>query len=181
MDPLLKQLEQIKGYVNDETHSLSALVFTDDLILLATTKGKAQHLLHRTESYLNNLGTRIEAENCASFEIRPTRDSWYIANPDLCISNSGKIHNSTADSSLSYLGGHSSPWSGLHYKDLVAQLEATLERCWSAQLKTHQKLSLITSHLIPHFLQKTVLATPTPISTIRAMNQGFLIKIFGDN
>ena len=44
------------------------------IISLATTKNKAQHLLHRTESYLNNLGMRIAAEKCASFEIRPTRD-----------------------------------------------------------------------------------------------------------
>jgi hypothetical protein len=170
LDPLLEQLEEMKGYVIDESHSLSALAFADDLILLATTKDKAQSLLHHTESYLKNLGMRIAAEKCASFEIRTTKDSWFIANPDLCLSNGEIIPNSAADSSLSYLGGHISPWSGLHYKDLVAQLETTLERCRSAHLKPHQKLLLTTSHLIPHFLHKTVLATP-PISTIRAMDQ----------
>ena len=170
VDPLLEQLEQMKGYVIDESHSLSALAFADDLILLATTKDKAQNLLHHTESYLNDLGMRIAAEKCASFEIRSTKDSWYIANPDLCLSNGDKIPNSAADSSLCYLGGHISPWSGLRYNDLVAQLETTLERCRSAQLKPHQKLSLTTTHLIPHFLHKTVLATP-PITTIRAMDQ----------
>ena len=67
-------------------------------------------------------------------------------------------------------GGHFSSWSGLHYKEHVAQLQTTLERCWSAQLKPPKKLLLTTSHLIPHYLYKTVLATP-PISTIRAMDQ----------
>ena len=76
VDPLLEQLEQMKGYVIDESHSLSALAFADDLILLATTKDKAQNLLHNTESYLINLGMCIAAENCASFEIRCTKDSW---------------------------------------------------------------------------------------------------------
>jgi hypothetical protein len=86
------------------------------------------------------------------------------------LTNGEKIPNSAADSSLSYLGGHISPWSGLQYKDLVDELSSTLERCRSALLKPHQKLSLTTSNLIPHFLHKTVMATP-PISTIRAMDQ----------
>ena len=170
LDPLLDQLEEMKGYVIDKSHSLSVLAFADDIILVADAKDKAQNLLRRTESYLSNLGMRITAEKCASFEIRPTKDSWFIADPDLRLTNGDKIPNSAADSSLCYLGGHISPWSGLHYKDLVAQQETTLERCRSAQLKPHQKLSLTTTHLIPHFLHRTVLATP-PISTIRAMDQ----------
>ena len=160
----------MKGYVTNESRSISALGFADDLILLSATKDKAQRLLNHTESYLNALGMRIAAEKCAFFEIRPKKDSWYITNPDLSLTNGDKIPNSAPDSSLSYLGGHISPWSGLHYKDLVDQLASTLERCRSAQLKPHQKLSLTNSHLIPHFLHKTVMATP-PISTIRAMDQ----------
>jgi len=34
----LEQLEQMKGYVIDESHNLSALAFADDLILLANAK-----------------------------------------------------------------------------------------------------------------------------------------------
>ena len=170
VDPLLDQLEEMKGYEINASQSISALAFADDLILISDRKGKAQNLLNHTESYLNALGMRIAAEKCASFEIRTTKDSWFIRNPDLELKNGDKIPNSAADSSLSYLGGHISPWSGLHYTDLVDQLTATLERCRSAQLKPHQKLSLTTTNLIPHFLHKTVLATP-PISTIRAMDQ----------
>jgi hypothetical protein len=170
MDPLLQQLEEMKGYVIDKSHNLSALAFADDLILLATAKDQALNLLHHTESYLKSLGMRIAAEKCASFEIRTTKDSWYIANPDLRLANGDKIPSSAADSSLCYLGGHISPWSGLQYKDIVGELTTTLERCRSAQLKPHQKLSLTSTHLIPHFLHKTVMATP-PISTIRAMDQ----------
>jgi hypothetical protein len=44
MDPLLEELEQMKGYEIDEANSLSALAFADDLILLATVKDKAQSL-----------------------------------------------------------------------------------------------------------------------------------------
>jgi hypothetical protein len=137
MDPLLDQLEQMKGYVINESHSISALAFADDLILLSDTKDKAQNLINHTESYLNALGMRIAPEKCILFEIRPTKDSWFITNPDLSLTNGEIIRNSAVDSSLSSLGGHISPWSGLHYKDLVDQLESTLERCRSAQLKPH--------------------------------------------
>jgi len=113
---------------------------------------------------------RIAAEKCASFEIRTTRDSWYIADPDLRLVNGEKIPSSAADSSLCYLGGHISPWCGLQYKNLVYELASTLERCRGAHLKLHQKLTHTTSHIIPHFLHRAVLAT-TPISTIPAMDQ----------
>ena len=66
--------------------------------------------------------------------------------------------------------GHVSPWSGLQYKDLVGQLEATFERVRRAQLKPHQKLTLSSTHILPHFLHKLVLAT-LPITTIRRMDQ----------
>ena len=46
----------MKGYVIDESHSLSALTFADDLIVLATTNDTGQRLLRHIESYLNNLG-----------------------------------------------------------------------------------------------------------------------------
>ena len=170
MDTLLEQLEQMKGYEINKSHNLSALAFADDLILLATTKEKAQNLLHHIETYLNNLGMRIAAEKCSSFEIRTMKDTWYMINPDPRLSNGEIIPYSAADSSLRYLGGQLSPWSGLHYTDIVDLLASTLERCRGAQLKPHQKLLLTTSHNIPHFLHKAVLATPR-ISTIRAMDQ----------
>jgi hypothetical protein len=112
----------------------------------------------------------IAAEKCASFEIRTSKGSWNITNPDLYRTSGVKIPFSAADSSLCYLGGQVSPWYGLQYKDIVDQLASTLERCRGAHLKPHQKLTLTTEHLIPHVLHKTVLATPS-ISTIRAMDQ----------
>jgi len=47
------------------------------------------------------------------------KDSWYITNQDLRLLNGDEIPHSAADSSLRYLGGHISPWSGLQYKDIV--------------------------------------------------------------
>jgi len=170
MDSLLHQLENMKDYEIDAEYSISALAFADDLILMASTKESTEDLRHCTETYLHNLGMRIAAEKCASFEIKRNKDSWYIANPDLRPQSGETIPTSAADSCLCYLGGHISPWSGLQYAALVDTLASTLRRCRSAHLKPQQKLSLTTSHILPHFLNKTVMATP-PISTIRAMDQ----------
>jgi hypothetical protein len=170
MDALLEQLEGMEGYAIDNLHNLSALAFTDDLILLATAKDKAQNLLDHTEAYLNSFGMHISSEKCASFEISPAKKTMYVVNPDLCLSNGDQIQFSAADSSTFYLGHHVSPWSGLEYKDIVDQLATIIERFRCAQLKPHQKLSLTTSHILPHFLRKAVLAKP-PITTIRTMDQ----------
>ena len=142
----------MKGYVIDESDSLSALAFADDLILMVTSKTKAQTLLHHTEAYLNSLGMRIAAEKCAPFEIRPMKDTWYMKIPDLRLLNGDEIPYSAADSSLRYLSGHISPWPGLQYKDIVDEMASTLERCRGVLLKPHQKLSLTASHIPPHFL-----------------------------
>jgi hypothetical protein len=52
----------MKGYVINESHSLSVLAFKDDRILPENAKVNVESLLHHTESYLNNLGMCIAAE-----------------------------------------------------------------------------------------------------------------------
>ena len=170
LDPLLEQLELMKGFQVRNSEHISALAFADDLILVATEKADAEALLQHTEKYLCDLGMSIAAEKCTSFTIIKAKDSWYITDPGLHLGNGDRVPSSAADSTLCYLGGHVSPWSGLQYRDLVGQLEATFERVRRAQLKPHQKLALISTHILPHFLHKLVLATP-PITTIRSMDQ----------
>jgi hypothetical protein len=95
MASLLEQLEMMKGCAIDESHSFSALGFAD-LIWLASTKKKAQSLLHQTESYLSSLGMRIAAEKYAYFAIRTTKGSRHITNPDLRLANGDAIPYSAA-------------------------------------------------------------------------------------
>jgi hypothetical protein len=172
MNPLLEQLEQMDGFEIDESHHLSALAFADDLILLASTAAKVKLLLRHTEAYLSNLGMKLSAGKCASFEIIPFRreKTWYLSDPGLRLASGESIPASRADDQLCYLGGNVSPWAGLQYRGIVDDLQTTLGRCKSAHLKPHQKLTLITTHIIPHFLHRAVLAT-APISTLRAMDQ----------
>jgi hypothetical protein len=116
VDPLLDQLEQQKGYTIDERHSISCLAFADDLLLIADSQPKAQHLLDLTEAYFAKLDMKIAVKKCASFQIAPTKDSWFIKDPKLHLSTGEIIPSSSADDTLTYLGGNISPWSGIFTK-----------------------------------------------------------------
>ena len=102
MDPFLEQLETINGYRISDSHSISSLVFADDLLLLAATKEDAQRLLLHTVRYLHILGMKMAAAKCTSFEIKETEDFWYIAEPDLHLGDGAQIPFSAADSVLTW-------------------------------------------------------------------------------
>ncbi|GFG36028.1 hypothetical protein Cfor_01960 [Coptotermes formosanus] len=145
------------------------MAFADDLFLLANNRENAIALLAHTEDYLSRLGMQISASKCSSFQITPTKDSWYLKDAQLRLRNGEVIPACTADDSVTYLGGRVSPWFGITYKHIVADMRSTFHRLRAAPLKPHQKLSLLTTYIIPHYLHKTSIAAP-PITTIRAID-----------
>jgi hypothetical protein len=169
LDPLLGQLEELKGYSINDACNISSLAFADDLLLISDTREGAEQLLLHTERYLYSLGMHVAATKCTSFEIKTTKDSWYVVDPDLHLSDDTHIPSSTAGSTLTYLGGLISPWNGIQQKDLGTRLQATLHRLRSASLKPHQKLHLLSTFIIHHFLYATTLAI-LPMSIVRNMD-----------
>jgi hypothetical protein len=95
MNPLLEKLEELQGYTINESQSISTLAFADDQILLADNMSKAQLLLSATENYLNSVGMTIAPHKCASFQIRTTKDSWYISTTDLRLTTGEQIPSTT--------------------------------------------------------------------------------------
>ena len=169
MDPLIEQLETLQGYHIDASNTISTLAFADDILLLADNRDKAHKLLHHTETYLKQLGMQIAPTKCTSFEIKTSRGTWYIADPDIRLGTNIRIPATPANGTLTYLGGRISPWFGLQHSDLENKLRATLRRLGSTLLKPHQKLMLLSTYIIPHFLHATTLTTP-PITTIRGLD-----------
>jgi hypothetical protein len=145
------------------------MAFADDLLLVADDIPKAQHLLSTTQQFFTNLGMNIAANKSASFRIVTTRDSWYLADPKLSLNTGEIIPSSTADTTLRYLGGIISPWSGLRYKDQYPLLKSTLTRLKQAFLKPFQKTNLLSTYIIPHFLHSAIQAM-TPLSILRNMD-----------
>jgi hypothetical protein len=85
-----------------------------------------------------------------------------VADPEIRLKNGERIAASTAEDQLKYLGSQITPWAGLDHKVIVNALEIALNRFKGVPLKPHQKLHLISTHIIPHFLHQAVLATPPP-------------------
>ena len=168
MDPLLEQLEELQGYHINDSQKISTLALADGLLLLADNSEKAQELLTHTEIYLKQFGIKIAPTKCPSFEIKTSKDTWCIADPGLQLRTKERIPAAPADGSLTYLGGRLSPWFGLHHSDPKKRIQENLQRLGSSFLKPHQKLSLLSTHIIPHFFYVNTLTTP-PITTIRSM------------
>jgi len=69
MNPLLETLEQLGGYSIEGAHTITALAFADDLILVADDHNTAQDLLTLTERYFKQL---------CLFPNQNKRDSWHM-------------------------------------------------------------------------------------------------------
>jgi hypothetical protein len=169
LEPLLLQLEDMKGYCINNT-KVSALAFADDLILVSSERGEAKMLLQKTEKYLEGLGMGISAPKCATFSIKATKDSWHIEDPDLSTEKGEKIPMLSAGATTHYLGGTFSPWKGLTEERLETEFGETLRRVERLALKPHQKAQLITTYIAPHFLHTLILAM-VPVTTIRKLDQ----------
>jgi hypothetical protein len=109
LEPLLLQLEKMKGYEIGNDAKVSALAFADDLILVSSEESEANNLLQKTEEYLDGLGMGISATKFTTFNMRTTRDLWHIKDPNLMTKGGEKIPLLTADATTQYLGGTMSP------------------------------------------------------------------------
>jgi hypothetical protein len=98
------------------------------------------------------------------------KHSWNIYDPDISPIRGEKIPLAAADAALHYLGGTFSPWKGLGVEGLCSNFEGTLERVQKLNLKQHQKTTMITTYIIPHYLYALVLAM-VPMTTIQRMDQ----------
>jgi hypothetical protein len=148
---------------------VSILAFADDIILLAPSELAAQKLLDTTHKYLDNLGMKIAVTKSAAFKIQVTKNSWFIAKPNLEMDGE-QIPNLDASDRIRYLGGWISPWDGLVLEGIEDHLHTVLERVEHLALKPHQKAQFISAHIVPYYLYPLILAVH-PISTIRKLDQ----------
>lgn len=176
MEPMLAALESQPGYKIKEGHNVSVLAFADDIILTANTAPQASNLLGVAEAYLRGLGMSISAAKCASFRIAITKDSWYLMDPGLALHSGEGIPYVDADTTLRYLSVRISPWAGIDIKSLRQNLCTTLQRNKKLALKPHQKVNLISTYLVPHYLYQLVLALP-PVTLLRQLDQELRVVV----
>ena len=170
LEPLLDSLERDPGYEIDNETQISSLAFADDLLLVAQTVPLAKEQLSNTEAYLRCLGMKIAASKCRTFRVIRTKDSWYLADPGLSLDSGEVIPVAGAGAHLVYLGCKVSPWAGVTIEGLRASLASTMSRVQRLKLKPHQKVDLISTYLIPHYLYQLAIVMPS-IAQIKLMDQ----------
>jgi len=167
MEPLFLGLQRLPGYKNAE-ETISVLAFADDIFLVAQTAMKASILLEATETYLSSLGMKISVNKCACFQITKTKDSWYLADPGLKLSDGEGIPYTSAEATLKYLGMKISSWAEVDVRELKGELFQVIAR--KLALKPHQKVHLISTYLISQYLYQLILAMP-PATFLRKLDQ----------
>lgn len=176
LEPLLQALEDKPGYKINQEINLSSLAFADDMLLLANTAEQASELLDTTETYLKGLGMSLSVGKCTTFQIKNTKDSWCLVNPDLKLKSGESIPYADAECKLKYLGMSISPWAGIDLEGLTSNLCSALNRVKKLALKPYQKVDLISTYLVPHYLYQLTTAVPN-ISQIRALDQELRVVI----
>lgn len=176
IEPLLQTLENKSGYKINPDINISTLAFADDMLLLANTAEQASELLDTTETYLKGLGMSLSVGKCTTFQIKKTKDSWCLVNPDLKLKSGENIPYADAECKLKYLGMSISPWAGIDIEGLKSNLCSALERVRKLALKPYQKVDLISTYLVPHYLFQLTTAVPN-ISQIRALDQELRVVI----
>jgi hypothetical protein len=81
-----------------------------------------------------------------------------------------------ADQYITYLGGKYSVWSGISLSDLQADLTQVVKRVQKLRLKPNQKINLLQTYRVPHYLHQLVLATPAA-RVLKALDQVLRVAI----
>lgn len=169
MEPLLLALEKQPGYRITEEQGISCMAFADDLILVARDVPQARNLLNITETYLTALGMSISAPKCTAFQVVPTKGSYFVKDPGLFFSGGERVPYASAETRIRYLGISFTPWTGIDLGDLRAEVGNAIKRVKRLALKPHQKINLLSTHLVPHYLYRLITGV-APVKMLRLLD-----------
>lgn len=168
MDHIIEKLESMGGYAITPEQSISCLAFADDMILLAKDVVTANAMFAELESFLYFKGMALSIDKCAAFEIKTTKDNWYVVNPRLQSRNGDDIGYLGPNDPMTYLGMQITPWSGVVTRHSVDKLRLALVNINRLALKPHQKVELLARYVLPHFIYAFTVGTigPTEIKSV---------------
>jgi Reverse transcriptase (RNA-dependent DNA polymerase) len=156
LEQLLELLQEAGGY-EMAGQILACLAFADDLFLFSLRVLGATKLLDITIDYLESLGMGLALTKCFAFQIEPTKDSWYLKDPNIG-SRGVKVPTVEAGECLSYLGVKFSLWEGITFGASRKNFTEMIKRVKKLALKPAQKLTLLQTYLVPHYLHELILA-----------------------
>lgn len=175
IEPILEKLELMPGYPLPGDSNISCLAFADDLFLFASDPQRAQALLDCTVDELGALGMTIAASKSCAYQIKPTRDSWCMVDPGMERTGE-RIPACTPDSRITYLGCSYAIWSGFDTSMIGEHLTQVIERVKALRLKPMQKVNLLQTYLVPHYLHQLVISLPAR-TFLDAMDQELRVAV----
>jgi Reverse transcriptase (RNA-dependent DNA polymerase) len=177
LEPLLLRLERMAGFALGNIR-VSVLAFADDLFLLATNPKGAQALLNVTEAYLRKLGMSLAPEKSLAINIQRHNGAWKFTDPKLTL-NGVPLQAAVKETRFRYLGGYLGPDGEVDVDQTVRDIETVLRRLTTLRLTSTNKFTLLSKHLVPHFLHQLTLALPkeSRLKEIDAMIRTVLRKI----
>lgn len=169
LEPLLVKLAEREGCIVGN-ESVSCMAFADDLTVVADSHEKAEGMVHDIEKFLDGIGMIISTPKSRCFQIAPTKDSFCMKDPLIKRLNNEFIPALEADEGFNYLGAKIYPWSNKLIPSLKNELSTVLKRVKKLSLKPHQKVNLISSYILPHYLY-TLITLPANVTLLRELDR----------
>lgn len=106
----------------------------------------------------------ISPSKCTTFEIKKNKEDWYVTDPKINTKEGIRIQYLGPSGKLTYLGAKVSPWICVSAEDAIADLKLTLPHLKRLALKSHQKLELLSRHIIRHYLYPLTMAPTSQVA-----------------
>lgn len=134
------------------TTPINALLFADDVVLLAQTTESLQANVNKFTEGLGKFGLQLNARKCAASHIRHNRKRkrWYVAMKEVILAQNVPVRNLNIGESYKYLGSQVAV--GGKSPSCDEYLTVKLCRISKSGLKPQQKLKILTRNLIPSLL-----------------------------
>lgn len=169
IEELLEQLDSATaGLPVGNNRNISVLAFADDLVLLGKSTTEAQEQINIVNRYLREMDMSLSANKCGIFQIKIGGGSWYLKNPNVYLEKD-KVPNIDPDEVFTYLGAKFGPWKGLHKGIVVPDIIKIIKRVRALALKPYQKVNLITTYIVPHFIYSLLISPPSG-STLKLLD-----------
>lgn len=138
MEHLLEMIEEeTEGIPINEDTKVPILTFADDIVIMGNDQKEAQKQLNMVTQYLNELGMKLSAKKCQTFQIVAENDTWYVKDPVLK-TGIETIPKVDPDEVFKYLGSKMGPWKGLHQSIIIPDIVAIIKRVRKLALKPQQ-------------------------------------------
>lgn len=167
--------EETKGLEISANRSIAILAFADDLVLLGEDEVQAQEQLSMVSAYLEKLNMSLSTNKCGTFQIKATKDTWYVKDPEVNI-DQDRVPCIDPGEVFSYLGARFGPWRGLNKGLVVPDVLGTIKRIRTLPLKPNQKIELFLKYVLPHFMYSLLISPPSE-STLKLLDNNIRQEI----